>query len=43
MYNTLLNYLTANEILCVKPFGFRKGYSTEHAIMLLTDQINKSF
>ena len=43
MYNRLLSYLRANEILYKKHFGFEKGQSTEHAIMQLTYQINNSF
>ena len=40
MYNRLLSYLTANEILYKKRFDFQKRHSTEHAIMQLTDQIS---
>ena len=43
MYNRLLTYLTANEVLYKKQFDFQKGHFTEHAIMQLTDQINNSF
>ena len=43
MYNWLFKYLTANEILYKKQFGFQKGESTEHAIIQLIDQINNSF
>ena len=43
MYNRLFNYLTTNEILHKKQFGFQKGHSTEHAIIQLIDQINNSF
>ena len=43
MYNRLFKYLTANEILHKKQFGFQKGHSTEHAIIQLIDQINNSF
>ena len=43
MYNRLFKYLTTNEILHKKQFGFQKGHSTEHAIMQLIDQINNSF
>ena len=41
MYNRVLSYLTANEILYKKQFGFQKGHSTKHAIMQSTEQINK--
>ena len=40
MYSRLFKYLTANEILYKKQFGFS---STEHAIIQLTDQIKSSF
>ena len=43
MYNRLFKYLTTNEILYKKPFGFQKGHSTEHAIIQLIYQINNSF
>ena len=33
MYNWLFKYLTKNEILYKKQFGFQKGHSTEHAII----------
>ena len=32
-YNRVFKYLTAIEILYKKQFGFRKGQSTEHAII----------
>ena len=43
MYNRLFKYLTTNEIIHKKQFGFQKGRSTEDAIMQLIDQINNSF
>ena len=43
MYNRLFKYLTTNEILHKKQFGFQKGHSTEHADIQLIDQINNSF
>ena len=43
MYNRLLSYLTANEILHKRQFGFQKGHSTEQAIIQLTNQMNDSF
>ena len=43
MHNRLFKYLTTNEILHRKQFGFQKGHSTEYAIIQLTDQINNSF
>ena len=39
----LFKYLTTSEILYKKQFEFRKGHSTEHAIIQLIDQINNSF
>ena len=33
MYNRLSKYLTTNEILYKKQFGFQERHSTEHAIM----------
>ena len=32
MYNRLYKYLTKNNLLFGKQFGFRKGHSTEHAL-----------
>ena len=43
MYNRLFKYLTTNEILYKKQFGFQEGHSTEHAIMQLIDNINSNF
>ena len=43
MYNRLYNHLVKNKILYSKQFGFRKGHSTEHAIIHLIDQINNNF
>ena len=43
MYNPLFQYLTKNKIPYPKQFGFRKGYSTEHAMVQLFDQILESF
>ena len=43
MYNRLYNYLTENNILFNKQFGFRSGHSTEHALLELIDQISDSF
>ena len=43
MYNRLFKYLTTNEILHKKQFGFQKGHSTEHVIIQLIGQINNSF
>ena len=43
MYHRLSKYLTTNEILYKKQFGFQKVHSTEHAKIQLIDQINNSF
>ena len=43
MYNRLYKYLSDNNILYRKQFGFQENHSTEHAIMQLADQINCSF
>ena len=43
MYNRLYNYLTTNNILYNKQFGFQKQHSTEHAIVQLTNEISNSF
>ena len=43
MYNRLYKYLTDQKILHPQQFGFRKGHSTEHAIVQLADQISESF
>ena len=42
MYTRLMNYITAHKILSNFQFGFRKGYSTEMAISVLTDNISKA-
>ena len=43
VYNHLYKYLVKENILYEKQFGFQKGYSTEHAITQLVDQIHDSF
>ena len=42
-YNRLYKYLSGNNILYRKLFGFQKNHSTEHAIMQLVNQINCYF
>ena len=42
MHNRLFGYLTKNDMHYKKQLGFRKGHSTEHAIIELFDQINNS-
>ena len=36
MHNRLYKYLTDNNLLYKKQFGFQVGYSTDHAIVQLT-------
>ena len=43
MYNRLYEYLTKNNLLFDKQFGFRKGHSTEHALIELVNRIYNSF
>ena len=43
MYNRLYKYLTENNLLYCKQFGFQKGHSPKHAILQLVEQFNQSF
>ena len=43
MYNRLFKYLSENSILYEKQFGFQTSHSTEHAILLLANQLYQSF
>ena len=43
MYNRVYNYLNDNNLLFCKQFGFRKGHSTDHALIKLIDSIYDSF
>ena len=43
MYNRRYKYLTENNFLYCKQFGFQKGHSPEHAVLQLVEQINQSF
>ena len=43
MYNRLCKYLTENNLLYCKQFGFQKRLSPEHAILPLDEQINQTF
>ena len=43
MYNRLYEYLTKNNLLFDKQFGFRKGHPTEHALIELVNRIYNSF
>ena len=42
MYNRLERYLERNKIIYNHQFGFHKGYSTEHALMSITEQIKSN-
>ena len=42
MYTRLMNYITEHKILSNLQFRFRKGYSTEMASSVLTDNISKA-
>ena len=43
MYNGICKYLTENNLLYCKNFGFQKGHCSNHAILQLVEQINQSF
>ena len=43
VYNRLFKYLSENSILYKKQFGFQTSHSTEHAILLLVNQLYQSF
>ena len=43
MYNRLESYLENNNIIYDHQFGFRKSFSTEHALMSITEQIKSNF
>ena len=43
MYNRLYEYLTKNNLLFDKRFGFRKGHSTDHVPIELVNRIYNSF
>ena len=43
MYNRLFKYLSENSILYKKQFGFQTSHRTEHAILLLINQLYQSF
>ena len=42
MYNRLASFLEKNEILFHCQFDFRSNHSTNHAILLITDKIQKA-
>ena len=41
--NRLFKYFSENSILYAKQFGFQTSYSTEHAALLLVNQLYQSF
>ena len=43
MYIRVYNYLNDNNLLFRKQFGFRKGNSTDHALIKFIDSICDSF
>ena len=43
MYNWVYNHPHDNNLLLRKQFGFRKGHSTDHALIKLIDSIYDSF
>ena len=43
MYNRLYKYLTGNNLLYCKEFGFQKRLTLEHVILQLVEQTNHSF
>ena len=43
MYNRLFKYLSENSLLYEKQSGFQTSNSTEHAILLLVNQLYQSF
>ena len=42
MYNRIISYLEKFSILHNNQFGFRSKHSTTHALLLLTDRIQRS-
>ena len=43
MCNRLFKYLSENSVLCEKQFGFQTSHSTQHATLLLVNQLYQSF
>lgn len=43
MYDRVFSYLSENEILYKKQFGFQRHHSTDHAVMELVSEITNSF
>ena len=42
MYNHLINFIDAKNVLYKYQFGFRKSHSTNHAIISLVEKVNNS-
>ena len=42
MYNHLINFIDANNILYKYQFGFHKSHSTNHAINSLDEKVNNA-
>ena len=42
MYKRLIKFFEKNNMLFHKQFGFRSGYSTDHAILCITDKIQRA-
>ena len=41
IYSRVYSYLVKNELIYSKQFGFRAGYSTNHAIISITEHIRR--
>lgn len=42
MYSRLVGFLNKNKVISDKQFGFRKGFSTSHALLSITERILKA-
>ena len=42
MYNRLIKYLDKHNIIFSGQFSFRASHSTEHALLLITDKIQRA-
>ena len=43
MHNRFMKFLTEQKIIYLKQFGFRKNFSTAHAIITFIDSIENAF
>ena len=43
MYHSLYNYLSENNLIYVKQFGFKAAHSAEHVILQLVSRMLDSF